>query len=145
MFYHGILGLLRDGRPRHGYELIRQYRSRSGRTVNPGNFYRDCGKLVANGLIVLDANPPDADARRIPYRITPNGCRDFDAWMLEPKPLHASLDVWIIFADLLPVQERNRLLDGMRDGLWIDAKALGTSRERCLARGRRHGEEPLHQ
>jgi DNA-binding PadR family transcriptional regulator len=145
MLYHAILGLLRDGRPRHGYDLIRQYRLRSGRTVNPGNFYRDCSKLVAHGLIALDANPPDADPRRIPYRITPSGCREFDAWLLEPKPLHSSFESWIVFADMLPADDRTRLLDQMRDALWADGKALGTARERLVARGRRVGEQPAYQ
>jgi DNA-binding PadR family transcriptional regulator len=78
MFYHAILGLLRDGRPRHGYELAIDFRARCGRPVNPGNFYRECSKLVAQGLIVPDVKSPDADPRRIPYRITSEGCRDFD-------------------------------------------------------------------
>ena len=145
MLYHAILGLLRDGRPRHGYDLIREYRLRSGRTVNPGNFYRDCSKLVAHGSITLDANPPDADPRRIPYRITPSGCRDFDAWLLEPKPLQAAFESWVVFADMLPADDRARLLDQLRDGLWADSKALGTVRERLVARGRRLGDQPAYQ
>jgi DNA-binding PadR family transcriptional regulator len=137
MFYHAILGLLRDGRPRHGYDLILQYRTRSGRPINAGNFYRDCSKLVSNGLIALDANPPEADPRRIPYRITYNGCRDFDAWMFEPKPDQAEFDNWILFADMLPGPERVRLLDEIRETLWALGKELGSTRDRLMARDRR--------
>ncbi len=134
MFYHAILGLLRDGRARHGYDLIREYRARSGRPVNPGNFYRECSKLLSQQLIALDANPPTADHRRIPYRITSAGSRDFDDWLLDPKPLPVSLDTWMVFADMLARGDRVRLLDEVRERLWMEGKALGQARDRMLRR-----------
>jgi DNA-binding PadR family transcriptional regulator len=137
MVYHAILGLLRDGRARHVYDLVREYRTRSGRPVNAGNFYRECSKLVSQKLIAPDDNPPDADPRRIPYRITPSGCRDFDSWLLDPKPLQVSFDNWMIFADMLASTERVRLLDEMRETLWTEGKAIGSERERALSRARR--------
>ena len=146
MVYHAILGLLRDGRTRHVYDLVREYRTRAGRAVNAGNFYRECSKLVAQRLIAPDANPPDADPRRIPYRITPTGCRDFDSWLLQPRPLQPSFDNWMIFADMLSSIERVRLLDEMREALWAESKTLGSDRERALSRARRlpepHGFNP---
>ena len=36
-----ILGTLCDGRPRHGYALLKQYNSRLGIVVNSGSFYRE--------------------------------------------------------------------------------------------------------
>lgn len=140
MVYHAILGLLRDGRSRHGYDLIHEYRVRAARPVNPGNFYRECSKLLAQGAIVPDANPPDADPRRIPYRITPVGCRDFDAWMTDPRTLDTGLDNWVIFADMLPAEERLRLLDALREALWLESKELASARERVLSRVRRIDE-----
>jgi DNA-binding PadR family transcriptional regulator len=137
MVYHAILGLLRDGRARHVYDLVREYRTRTGRPVNAGNFYRECSKLVSQKLIATDDNPPDADPRRIPYRITPTGCRDFDSWLLEPRPLQASFDNWMIFADMLAAAERVRLLDEIRETLWTEGKTLGSDRERALSRARR--------
>jgi DNA-binding PadR family transcriptional regulator len=137
MVYHAILGLLRDGRARHVYDLVREYRTRSGRPVNAGNFYRECSKLVSQRLIAADENPPDADPRRIPYRITATGCRDFDSWLLEPKPLQPSFDNWMIFADMLSCAERVRLLDEVRETLWTESKSLGNDRERALSRWRR--------
>src|SRR5262249_6161905 len=41
VFSRLLLGLLRDGHARHGYELITSYRTRSGLRTNPGNFYRE--------------------------------------------------------------------------------------------------------
>lgn len=139
MVYHTILGLLWDGRPRHGYELVRQYRLRSGRSVNPGNVYRECSKLVTQGFVTPDAKAPDADPRRIPYRITPAGRVDFDAWLLEPKPLHPELDHWAMFADLLPRVEFTRLLDEIRESLWMEGKSLAIARDRAAARHRKVG------
>ena len=140
MVYHAILGLLRDGRARHGYDLIHEYRTRSGRPVNPGNFYRECSKLVAQGLITPDANPPNADPRRIPYRITETGRTDFDAWLTDTKTLHTGLDNWMIFADMLPSPERMRLLDALRDSLRLDGKALASARDGVVSRVRRIDE-----
>jgi DNA-binding PadR family transcriptional regulator len=139
MFYHVLLGFLRDGRPRHAYELISQYRGYSTRPVNAGNVYRECSKLVSQQLIVTDPNPPDADPRRIPYRITQNGCRDFDAWLADPASDEGAFGAWVIFADMLPPAERLRLIDRMQEQLWMDNKALVQARERVLARGRRLG------
>lgn len=144
MVYHAILGLLRDGRARHGYELVRDYRLRSGRSVNPGNVYRECSKLVSQRLIAPDVRSPDADPRRIPYRITQAGCRDFDVWLLDPKPLNPALDHWTMFAEMLPRAELSRLLDEMRESLWVDGKALGIARERAATRNRR-AEGPAFQ
>jgi len=144
MFCHVILGFLRDGRPRHAYELISEYRGYSARPVNAGNIYRECSKLVSQQLIVADPNPPDADPRRIPYRITQNGCREFDAWLADPVSDEGSLATWVIFADMLPPAERLRLLDRMQEQLWLDNKTLAQARERVLAHARRLGNRRYH-
>ena len=41
VFYHLVLGCLRDGKPRHGYDVCGELRARSGLQVNPGNVYRE--------------------------------------------------------------------------------------------------------
>ena len=139
MVCHVILGLLRDGRPRHAYELISRYRPYSTRPVNTGNVYRECSKLVSQRLIVAHANPPDADPRRIPYRITDAGCREFDGWLVDPTPADGPLSEWVIFAPMLPPADRLRLVDRMQEQLWIQNKGLLQARETVLARGRRIG------
>jgi hypothetical protein len=119
-------------------DLMQEYRSKSGRVHNQGNFYRECSKLVTQGLIAQDPNPPDADQRRIPYRITRDGCRDFDDWLLdEAVPRGGCLEAWLMFAGMLGVADRLRMLDGVREQLWADMKALGRMRDRIIARAPR--------
>jgi hypothetical protein len=59
---HVILGFLRDGRARHGYELVLEYRARVGERVNAGNLYRERGRLGGQGLVRAGANAPGADS-----------------------------------------------------------------------------------
>src|SRR5579875_1888370 len=111
MFSHVILGLLRDGRQRHGYELINDYRLRSGTLPSPGNLYRELGRLAAAKLIATGVNPPDADPRRIPYQIT----------------------------DRVPEDARERLLDRRQEDLWMRSKELARALEDASVRAREDG------
>ena len=134
MFSRLLLGLLRDGHARHGYELITSYRARSGLRTNPGNFYRELAKLVAQGLIEQDVRPRDADPRRIPYRITEQGRGEFDVWMLEPISGEGGLEAWVLFADMLSTEDRQRVLERRQEELWLLNKSLARSREVSAAR-----------
>jgi DNA-binding PadR family transcriptional regulator len=73
MFSHLVLGCLRDGTPRHGYEVCVELRSRTGLRVNAGNVYRELSKLSSQGLIEAMENPRDADVRRNPYPSSTEG------------------------------------------------------------------------
>ena len=141
MFSHLILGLLRDGRPRHGYELMSEYRRLSGLQVNAGNFYRELSKLVTQELIAPVENPQDADPRRIPYRIAAGGRSEFDSWLLEPVSLGGEIGVWLLFADMLPAAHRERALHRLQEDLWLMNKTLLRARENLLARTRRNGAQ----
>jgi DNA-binding PadR family transcriptional regulator len=137
VFSRLLLGLLRDGHARHGYELITSYRARSGLRTNPGNFYRELAKLVAQGLIEQDVRPRDADPRRIPYRITEQGRGEFDVWMLEPISGEGGLEAWVLFADMLSTEDRQRVLERRQEELWLLNKSLARSREDLLPAARR--------
>jgi DNA-binding PadR family transcriptional regulator len=137
VFSRLLLGLLRDGHARHGYELITSYRARSGLRTNPGNFYRELAKLVAQGLIEQDVRPRDADPRRIPYRITEQGRGEFDVWMLEPISGEGGLEAWVLFADMLSTEDRQRVLERRQEELWLLNKSLARSREYLLPAARR--------
>lgn len=139
MFSHLILGLLRDGRARHGYELISEYRSLSGTTTNPGNFYRELNKLADTKLVETRDTSPGEDQRRIPYLITDLGRREFDAWLCSPTTPEEELSSWVLFADRVPSGVLSELLERTRDRLWLQGKTLERARMDALASARRNG------
>lgn len=137
MFRDVILGLLRDGPPRHGYDLMMEYRARSGTHVSAGNFYRELGRLAAEGLVETGVNPPEADARRIPYQITPDGEQAFDCWLGSVPSQEDDFSSRLLFLDRVPREQQARLLDRWEETLWLRGKALAQAREDALAEPRR--------
>src|ERR1700741_4397852 len=73
MLRYLVLGLLRDGAPRHGYAIRQEYRRRAGLEPSTGPFYRELGRLLEEELIRETPNPPGSDPRRTPYVITKKG------------------------------------------------------------------------
>jgi DNA-binding PadR family transcriptional regulator len=134
MFWHLILGLLRDGRSRHGYELMTEYAVRSGNKASPGNFYRELARLASKGLVETGINPPEADARRIPYRIKESGRRVFDRWLTSPTIDDGDFPTWILFVDQIDAESRIRILDRHEESLWLRSKALARLRDDVVAR-----------
>lgn len=132
MLWHVILGLLRDDKPRHGYELAREYRVRSGVEVASGNFYRELARLVDRGFTRPTEKPPDVDERRIPYLITLRGRQVFDRWLVSPAKQEADLTAWLLFVDRLPAEVREKLLDRRIDDLWIRGKALSRELDEAM-------------
>lgn len=139
MFLHLILGLLRDGKPHHGYELISDFRQRSGSQTNPGNFYRELGKLAVEKLVEPGENPPDADPRRLPYRITDRGRQRFDDWLLSPESQDEDFASWMLFLDRVPPDTLARMLDRLQEQLWLHSKSLTRARSDALAHVSRNG------
>jgi DNA-binding PadR family transcriptional regulator len=132
MLWHVILGLLRDGRLHHGYELMTGYRVRSGTPASPGNFYRELARLETHGYVETGVNPPDADARRIPYHITERGRGAFDRWLQAPPLTEGELSGWILFAGRLADRERDRVLDGWEEQLWLRSQELSRQQREVL-------------
>jgi DNA-binding PadR family transcriptional regulator len=132
MLSHLILGFLRDGQARHGYELITEYKTRSGNQVSAGNFYRELARMASERLVQTGVNPPEADARRIPYQITEKGRQSFDEWLISPSRDESDLSAWLLFIDRVPPETRDRLLDRWQDDLWLRSKALSRAREDAL-------------
>lgn len=124
MLSHVILGLLRDGDLHHGYELITEYRARSGVPASTGSFYRELARLEACGWVETGTNPTDTDARRIPYRITEKGCGAFHRWLLAPPRNDGEMGGWLLFLGHVPAAARERLLDGWQEQLWLRSQAL---------------------
>jgi DNA-binding PadR family transcriptional regulator len=143
MLWHVILGLLRDGRLHHGYELMTAYRVRSGTPASPGNFYRELARLETHGYVETGVNPPDADARRIPYHVTERGRGAFDRWLQAPPLTEGELSGWILFAGRLADGERDRVLDSWEEQLWLRSQELSRQQREVLeeSKGERPGGE----
>lgn len=133
MLLHVILGLLRDGRPRHGYELMCEYRARSGTKLSAGNFYRELARLTHDLLVQTGVNPPGADERRIPYQIADGGRQSFDRWLVAPATVENDFAAWLLFIDQVPVAVRGRLLDRAQEELWLRGKTLSRQREDAIS------------
>lgn len=129
MLKHVILGLLRDGAARHGYELMRDYRERTGTRLSAGNVYRHLGELARAQLVEVVTRPHGVDERRIPYRITIHGREVFTAWLSHTVGQDVDRASWILFVEYLPEALRERALDLWREDLARQAAAL----ERDLA------------
>jgi DNA-binding PadR family transcriptional regulator len=124
MLWHVILGLLREGRLHHGYELMTAYRVRSGTPASPGNFYRELARLGTHGYVETGVNPPHVDARRIPYHITERGRGAFDRWLESPPLSEGELSGWLLFSGRLSAADRERVLDSWEEQLWLRSQEL---------------------
>lgn len=128
MFRHQLLGLLRDGRPCHGYALVKEYMRRTGVETNSGYAYRDLQKLVGEGLVETVAKIRGADRRRRPYRITEAGRTSFDQWFSEIPEVSLAGDGELaaraIFFHEVDRESVLELLDGLRCDLWAVTKQI---------------------
>jgi len=134
MFQYLVLGLLRDGKPRHGYALMKDYRDRSGVQLSTGSFYRELQKLAAKGLVRTSANPEGADPRRAPYEITPEGTAAFDGWLVaparpNPDDYEDELSCRALFVWQAGQAVVRAVLDRWQEALWISGKMLERARE----------------
>jgi DNA-binding PadR family transcriptional regulator len=137
MFRYLILGMLRTGSRQHGYALVKAYRERSGVDVSTGNFYRELQRLVLDGLIRSADNPPDADARRTPYEITPLGITVFDEWLTAPDagaggPAEDEISARLLFADDADPAIMLRVIDRLQENVWFFGKSLERARRQAL-------------
>lgn len=140
MFSHLVLGCLRDGKPRHGYDLCVELRARTGVQVNAGNIYRELAKLSSQGMIDAIENPRDADVRRNPYRISERGCATFDEWLVSPTTHGEELSSWLAFLDRVPGADLPAILERLQERLWLQSKTLSRDREDHLMVGRPNGD-----
>jgi DNA-binding PadR family transcriptional regulator len=136
MLRYVLLGLLADGKPAHGYALMKAYWQRAGVRLSIGNVYRELQRLMAEQCIVTVANPAGADPRRAPYAITDVGREKLKRWLSQsahlltrPQPDELSHRLALI-GDMDP-ELAARLLDDVHDELWRRAKIL--ERERAAA------------
>jgi DNA-binding PadR family transcriptional regulator len=132
MFRYLVLGLLRDGQPKHGYAIRREYISRSGVEINSGSFYRELQRLVDDRLLRV-ADGRRVDDRRTPYAILDAGRSVFDRWICSRLgDLEAGADDELgSRAVFLARAERERVraaLSEWQEQLWIAGKMLERER-----------------
>jgi len=142
LYRYLVLGLLRNGSPRHGYALMKEYERRSGAQIGSGRFYCKLQRLAAEGLVATAPNPPGADRRRTPYRITAAGAASFDAWQRDSTTpdttredelcaramLLAAADPEVVFATL----------DRWRSDIWMRGSGIEEEHGRAVATVRRN-------
>ena len=140
MLRHLILGLLRDGAPRHGYALMKEYRERAGFQISVGNFYRELQRLLSAGWVRATENPTGADPRRAPYQITAAGATAFDDWVASSSVDMAGEqhDDLAMRAFLIVKSGGNRavdVLDQWQEELAMRRRLMERAREAAATRG----------
>jgi DNA-binding PadR family transcriptional regulator len=141
VFRYLVLGLLRDGKPRHGYALMKEYADRSGLRLSTGSFYRELQRLSTEGLVRGSTNPEGADPRRVPYTITDVGVQAFDAWLAGPdRPpvgnYEDDLSCRAIFVSEATPAIVRAILERWQEALWINGKLIDRAREAAVTRPR---------
>lgn len=83
---HALLGLL-ERRPRHGYDLKREYDDRFGndRPLKFGQVYATLGRLHRDGLVTIAGTESGGGPARTTYGITADGVTDLERWLDEPE------------------------------------------------------------
>jgi DNA-binding PadR family transcriptional regulator len=84
MLRYVLLALMADGRPVHGYALMKAFAAHSGVRLGVGNVYRELQRLRAGGLVAAASNPAGADPRRVPHSITDAGRSVLKRWIGRP-------------------------------------------------------------
>jgi DNA-binding PadR family transcriptional regulator len=84
---HVLLGLLEE-RPRHGYDLKREYDRRfgAGRPLQFGQVYSTLGRLHRDGRVAVAGVEVAEGPERTAYAITRDGIADLERWLGEPVP-----------------------------------------------------------
>ncbi|WP_037081256.1 PadR family transcriptional regulator [Pseudonocardia spinosispora] len=126
MLDFAVLGLLYEA-PMHGYELRKQLGARLGgfRAFSYGSLYPALRRLVRDGLIVEETEPPPAAttgswsrrSRRRTYRITAEGKERFAEMLADAGPQtweDDSFGIHLTFFSRTPAEVRMRILEGRR-------------------------------
>ena len=127
-----VLGLLRDGHPKHGYGLMKASEERTGYRVSTAGIYPVLHEMMGEGLVERVPTPRDHDPRRAPYRITDGGARAFDEWLVADDELargrvEQAIADRAVFLTEAPPHVAWRLLEAWRDRLQATTARLSRS------------------
>lgn len=132
MLQHLILGLLRQKQQSWAYDLKSEYQRLSGNVGNAGNMSKELRRLRDEGLVTPQSNAPGEDERRVPYAITPKGCRVIDEWLTSQRAIEEDFDTWLTFLHLVPSDTCDRQLERLQDELWLHSKRINRAYEDAL-------------
>lgn len=117
-FPHVLLGLLEE-RPRHGYDLKREYDQRfaAGRAIAAGQVYSTLGRLHRDRRVSVAGVEVAGGPERTAYSITSDGVAELERWLREPEPpapyLQSALFAKVVLA-LLSGRPAAEVLDRQR-------------------------------
>jgi DNA-binding PadR family transcriptional regulator len=119
---------------------MKAYCAGSGPQIGTGNFYRELGRLLADGSIETAERSASVDPRRAPYRITARGAARFDEWFAAPlgKSQGERVDDLALRLVVLPKTDWDMVrqtLELWKNDLWLRVKLLEQSRDREASRG----------
>jgi DNA-binding PadR family transcriptional regulator len=148
MLRYVLLGLLADGKPAHGYALMKAYTERAGVRLSIGNVYRELQRLMAEQFIVTVANPAGADPRRAPYAITDAGREALNDWLSQPAHLLTrsqpdELSHRLALIGDMDIELAAHFLDELHDELWQRAKFVEHERASADRREREREGMPI--
>jgi hypothetical protein len=115
---------------------MKEHEARSGQRISTGSFYRELGRLLADGLVRTIASPPDGDPRRTPYVVTEEGAALFDAWFRrrpgEPSSSEDDLAARGVFLRDTDPASVHQMLSDWEETLWLRSKILERQRKAVL-------------
>lgn len=140
---YAVLGLISsrdDGI--HGYQLKTEFDSLFGDfwSLNYGQMYRTLDRLERAGMIEGAEIPQSGRPNRKVYRITANGKKSLDDWLLlppsdQPRPLRDDLSVKLLFLTEARVEETIALVRSQRALYLKHLARLTKCRSRLEGRG----------
>src|SRR4051812_13176686 len=115
---HALLALLSEG-PKYGLQLQQEFEARTGEVwpLNVGQVYSTLQRLERDGL-VTHAGDDTERTRRRRFRLTGEGARELDEWLLAPGeapgPPRDELLIKVLIASRLPDVDMSEVLQSHR-------------------------------
>ncbi len=130
---HGLLGLL-ERRPRHGYELRKEFDERlaHGRSLRSAQVYSTLGRLHRDGRVDEVGGERGPGPERRLYAITDAGVAELERWLAAPEPpdpyLQSAVYAKVVVA-LSSGRSAQAVLDVQRDRHVAEMRALTREKE----------------